>query len=82
MNWAGNDKVGEGKLTIVESRPNELVKVKVDFVEPFEGTNTSEFQFKPETAKTASKPSLVIGLTGQSHALRAQHGGAPAMLLR
>lgn len=53
MNWAGNDKVGEGKLTIVESRPNELVKVKVDFVEPFEGTNTSEFQFKPEGDQTA-----------------------------
>lgn len=28
-------------------------KVKVDFVEPFEGTNTSEFQFKPEGDQTA-----------------------------
>jgi hypothetical protein len=53
MTWAGNDKVGEGKLTIVESRPSELVKVKVDFVKPFEGTNTSEFQFKPEGDQTA-----------------------------
>src|SRR4029453_8685473 len=48
MPWSGNDKVGEGKVTIVESRPSELVKVKVDFVKPFEGTNTSESQFKPE----------------------------------
>jgi hypothetical protein len=38
MTWAGNDKVGEGKLTIVESRPSDLVKIKVDFVKPFAGT--------------------------------------------
>ena len=48
MTWAGNDKVGEGKMTIVESRPNEAVKLKVDFVKPFEGTSMSEFAFKPE----------------------------------
>jgi hypothetical protein len=53
MTWSGNDKVGEGKVTIVESRPSELVKVKVDFVKPFEGTNTSEFQFKPKGDQTA-----------------------------
>ena len=46
--WAGNDKVGEGKMTIVESRPDEEVKLKVDFVKPFEGTSTSEFVFKPQ----------------------------------
>ena len=48
MYWAGNDKVGEGKMTVVESRPNDPVKLKVDFVKPFEGTSTSEFAFKPE----------------------------------
>src|SRR5262245_16423875 len=34
MNWSGNDKVGEGKMTLTESQPNELVKIKVDFVKP------------------------------------------------
>jgi hypothetical protein len=52
MNWAGNDKVGEGKMTIVESRPDDAVKLKVDFVKPFEGTSNSEFGFKPEANKT------------------------------
>ena len=52
MNWAGNDKVGEGKVTIVESRSSDLVKIKVDFVKPFEGTSTSEFGFKPEGDQT------------------------------
>jgi Polyketide cyclase / dehydrase and lipid transport len=53
MTWAGNDKVGEGRLTIVESRPSDLVKVKADFIEPFEGTSTSQFEFKPEGDRTA-----------------------------
>jgi uncharacterized protein YndB with AHSA1/START domain len=53
MSWAGNDKVGEGKMTVVESRPNEAVKLKVDFVEPFEGTSNSDFAFKPEGDGTA-----------------------------
>jgi uncharacterized protein YndB with AHSA1/START domain len=53
MAWSGNDKVGEGKMTIVESRPHDLVKLKVDFVKPFEGTSNSEFSFEPEADKTA-----------------------------
>ena len=53
MNWAGNDKVGEGTLTIVESRPNDLVRIKADFVEPMAGTSMSEFEFKPEGERTA-----------------------------
>jgi hypothetical protein len=48
MSWSGDDKVGEGKMTIVESRPDEAVKLKVDFVKPFEGTSNSEFSFKPQ----------------------------------
>lgn len=53
MTWAGNDKVGEGKMTLVESRPNDLVKINVDFVKPFEGSIISEFTFKPEGDQTA-----------------------------
>ena len=53
MTWSGNDKVGEGKMTVVESQPNEAVKLKVDFVKPFEGTSNSDFGFKPEGDQTA-----------------------------
>ena len=52
MSWAGNDKVGEGKMTVIESKPDEAVKLKVDFVKPFEGTSNSEFAFKPDGDKT------------------------------
>ncbi len=53
MSWSGNDKVGEGKMTVVESQPNAAVKLKVDFVKPFEGTSNSDFGFKPEGDGTA-----------------------------
>jgi uncharacterized protein YndB with AHSA1/START domain len=37
MTWDGNNKVGQGKMTLTESQPNDLVKIKVDFVKPMEG---------------------------------------------
>jgi carbon monoxide dehydrogenase subunit G len=51
--WAGNSKVGEGRMTITESRPNELVRIKLEFMKPFAATNTAEFTFKPEGDRTA-----------------------------
>ena len=51
--WAGNSKVGEGRMTITESRPSELVRIKLEFVKPFAATNTAEFTFKPEGDRTA-----------------------------
>ncbi len=50
--WAGNSKVGEGSMTIIESRPAELIRFKLEFVKPFKGTNTAEFTFKPEGNQT------------------------------
>jgi uncharacterized protein YndB with AHSA1/START domain len=50
--WAGNSDVGEGSMTIVESKPHELIRVRLDFVKPFEDTATVEFAFQPEGAKT------------------------------
>jgi hypothetical protein len=52
MSWSGNDKVGEGKMTIVESHPNDDIKIKVDFAKPFKGSIGSEFAFKPDGDKT------------------------------
>ncbi len=52
FSWAGNNQVGEGRMTIIESRPNELVRFKLDFIKPFTGTNIAEFTFKPEGNQT------------------------------
>jgi len=46
--WAGNDKVGEGRMTLTESHPNDLIRIKLDFIKPFASTCTTEFVFKPE----------------------------------
>ena len=50
--WAGNNEVGEGRMTIIESRPSELIRVKLEFFKPFAATNTAEFTFKPEANQT------------------------------
>jgi len=51
--WVGNKNVGEGMMTITESRPNELIRIKLEFLKPFKGTNDTVFTFKPENAGTA-----------------------------
>src|SRR5436305_2102037 len=30
FSWSGNDKVGEGRQTIVESRPDELIRINLE----------------------------------------------------
>jgi hypothetical protein len=50
--WAGNDQVGEGKMTITESKPNELVRLKLAFVKPMEDTSDTDFTFKPDGDRT------------------------------
>jgi uncharacterized protein YndB with AHSA1/START domain len=50
--WIGNNQVGEGRMTITESRPNELVRFKLDFYKPMAGTSDAEFTFKPEGNQT------------------------------
>ena len=51
--WAGNHEVGEGRMTITESKPGELVRMKLEFIKPFAATNTAEFTLKPEGDQTA-----------------------------
>jgi hypothetical protein len=51
--WVGNKEVGEGRMTITESRPHDLIRIKLEFFKPFSATNTAEFTFKPEGNQTA-----------------------------
>ncbi len=51
--WSGNDKAGEGRMTLTESHPSELVGIKLDFIRPFAATNTVNFTFKQTGAQTA-----------------------------
>ena len=51
--WAGNKEVGEGRLTITESHPNDLVRIKLEFMKPFTATNIAIFTFRADGNRTA-----------------------------
>jgi hypothetical protein len=50
--WDGNKKVGAGRMTILESRSSDLIRIKLEFLKPFQANNTAEFTFKPEGNQT------------------------------
>ncbi len=50
--WSGNSEVGEGKMTIIESRLNAKVVFRLDFEKPFKATSNSEFTFKESGGQT------------------------------
>ena len=45
--WVGNDKAGEGRMTITDSKPNQLVSFKLEFLKPFAATNQATFTLTP-----------------------------------
>jgi uncharacterized protein YndB with AHSA1/START domain len=48
LHWDGNSEVGAGNMTITESRPHELILIRLEFIRPFAGVSTTEFAFQPE----------------------------------
>ncbi len=50
--WEGNSDIGAGSSTIIESKPGELVRQRMDWRRPMEGTSTVDFTFKPAGDKT------------------------------
>ena len=59
--WAGNNEVGEGRATITESRPGELVKYKMEFFKPMSATSVMDFAFKPQGNQTE----VTVTVTGE-----------------
>ncbi len=51
--WVGNKDVGEGRMTITESRPSELVGIKLEFLKPIAQVNDTQFALKPDGNQTA-----------------------------
>ena len=50
--WTGDKQVGEGKMTIVESRPFDLIRIQLEFYKPMAATHEAEFHFIPEGDQT------------------------------
>ena len=63
--WQGNKDVGEGRMTITESKPAERVRIKLEFFKPFAATNQAEFSFKPAGDGTT----VTWTMTGQNNFL-------------
>jgi polyketide cyclase/dehydrase/lipid transport protein len=50
--WKGNDKVGEGRMTLLDARPGESVAIRLEFVKPFASVCATGFRFSPREAGT------------------------------
>lgn len=53
--WVGNSQVGEGRMTITESHPSDLVKIKLEFIKPFAATDATNFTFTSQGNQTNVK---------------------------
>lgn len=50
--WSGNNAIGAGKMTITESRPGELIGIRLEFFKPMAGVSQATFTFRPESGAT------------------------------
>ncbi len=50
--WVGNKNVGAGNMQILESNPNEIIRLALNFEVPFKANHMTDFTFKPEGAGT------------------------------
>ncbi|APJ04339.1 SRPBCC family protein [Silvanigrella aquatica] len=46
--WEGNNDVGTGSMTIIETQPYAFIKIQLDMIKPFSDTNNVEFSFKAD----------------------------------
>lgn len=65
FSWVGNSKVGQGRMTILESRSNDLIRIKLEFLKPFKATNIAEWTFRNEGTSTA----VTWAMTGKNNFL-------------
>lgn len=50
--WKGNKDVGQGRMEITESTPSSRIAIKLDFIEPMESNNVTEFVLAPKDGGT------------------------------
>lgn len=52
LKWSGTGQTGEGTMTNVESRPNELVRYRLVFIKPMAGTGEMAFTLQLQGNQT------------------------------
>jgi hypothetical protein len=63
--WSGNSEVGQGRMTITDCQPNESLTIKLEFLKPWEGISTTQFDFTPSVGGTT----VTWTMTGERHFL-------------
>lgn len=61
FSWAGNKDVGTGMMTIIESEPNDFIRIRIDFDKPYQSIIFADFFFQPEEGGTR----LTWSMTGE-----------------
>jgi len=59
--WKGNDKVGEGRMTVKGLTPDRQVVIELQFLKPWEQTSLTTFDLAPDPAGTK----VTWSMTGQ-----------------
>jgi ribosome-associated toxin RatA of RatAB toxin-antitoxin module len=62
FHWSG-ENAGEGNMTIVESMPDDHLKVDMEFIEPFAGKAVTAFKLVPDGEATK----LTWSMTGENN---------------
>lgn len=63
--WNGDDKVGQGRMEIIDSNVPSSLSIKLDFIKPFASSNQTDFVLQPQGDSTVvtwtmKGPSLFI----------------------
>ena len=80
FNWSGNSEVGEGRMTIMQSRPAQGLSIKLDFTKPFPASNDVVFLLKPEAGGTKVTWSMSGRQTYVEKAICTLFGGIERMV--
>lgn len=64
--YKGNSNIGEGRMTILESKPGQRVHIQLEFIQPFPANNQATFTLEPSGKGTRvtwamSGPNTLMG---------------------
>ncbi len=63
--WSGNDKAGEGVMTIAESKQDQSVAINLSFTKPYASSSVVKLEMSPEGAGSA----VTWTMTGENNFL-------------
>lgn len=78
--WTGNDKVGEGRMTITAAQPSSQIDMKLEFIKPFPSSAVVTFVVKPDAAGSSLEWRLAGDHNFMSKAMCLFMGGMDGMI--